>query len=119
MREPVRRWGFRLLVAGLLLLAGYYVLFGGVYSVFDIRDLEGERADVVRRLDSLIVRTDSLTQRGDSLESDPLSIERVAREEHGLIRDGEVAVRFHPVDEAQTRRQEGDGDGVGGAESPD
>ena len=49
------------------------------------------------RLDSLIVRTDSLVQRGDSLESDPLAIERAAREEHGLIRDGEVVFHHLPL----------------------
>jgi cell division protein FtsB len=97
MPERLRRWGFRGLVAVLLLLAAYYVVFGGVYSVFDMHAMRGEREDLVDRLDSLIVRTDSLTQRGDSLETDRLSIERVGREKHGLIRDGEVVVRFHSV----------------------
>ena len=99
MTERVRRWGFRGLVAGLLLLAGYYALFGGVYSVFDMRGMRADREDLVDQLDSLIARTDSLAQRGDSLESDPLAIERAAREEHGLIREGEVVFQFHPVDE--------------------
>ena len=99
MSERVRRWGFRGLVAGLLLLAGYYALFGGVYSVFDMRGMRAERMDLVDQLDSLIARTDSLAQRGDSLASDPLAIERAAREEHGLIREGEVVFRFHPVEE--------------------
>ncbi len=96
MSERVRRWGFRGLVAGLLLLAGYYALFGGVYSVFDMRGMRAERKALVSRLDSLIARTDSLAQRGDSLASDPLAIEREAREEHGLIKDGEIVFRFHP-----------------------
>lgn len=113
MREPVRRWGFRLGVAALLLLAGHYLFFGGVYSVFDIRAMEDEREDAVSRLDSLISRTDSLSQRGDSLEFDPLSVERTAREEHGMIRDGEVIVRFHSVDSAG--RQETTGDAARGA----
>ena len=108
MREPVRRWGFRAAVACFLLLAGYYLVFGGVYSLFDMRDLERERDAVVRRLDSLIVRTDSLAQRGDSLESGRLAIERTAREQHGLIRDGEIVVRFHPVDSTEVVKGEGD-----------
>jgi cell division protein FtsB len=96
MSERVRRWGFRGVVAGLLLLAGYYAVFGGVYSVFDMRGMKAERRALVSRLDSLIARTDSLAQRGDSLASDPLAIEREAREEHGLIKDGEIVFRFHP-----------------------
>ena len=99
MSESVRRWGFRGLVAGLLLLAAYYALFGGVYSVFDMSGMRAERKELVKQLDSLIARTDSLAQRGDSLKSDPLAIERAAREEHGLIREGEVVFRFHPVAE--------------------
>jgi cell division protein FtsB len=86
-------------VTAFLALAGYYALFGGVYSVFDIREMRAERADLVGRLDSLIARTDSLEQRADSLESDSLAIERTAREEHGLVKPGEVVVRFMPVDE--------------------
>ena len=117
MREPLRRWGFRGLVGGLFLLAGYYAAFGGVYSVFDIGDLEGERERMVGRLDSLIALTDSLAQRADSLETDDLAIERVAREEHGLIREGEVLVRFHSVEgdtdaepDTKARKSGGDGD---------
>ena len=98
MRESIRRWGFRGFIAALLVAAGYYTLFGGVYSVMDIREMRAERAELVDRLDSLIARTDSLEQRADSLESDPLSIERTAREEHGLVKPGEVVVRFHPAD---------------------
>lgn len=89
------------MVAGLLLLAGYYALFGGVYSVFDMRAMRAERAALVERLDSLIMRTDSLTQRGDSLATDPLAIERAAREEHGMIGEGEVVVRFHPAEDEE------------------
>ncbi len=110
MPERLRRWGFRGLVVVLLMLAAYYIVFGGVYSVFDMRAMRGERRDLVDRLDSLIVRTDSLAQRGDSLETDRLSIERVGREKHGLIRDGEVVVRFHQVaaeDEAQSTGKSG------------
>jgi len=101
MRESLRRWGFRGTVAAFLLLAGYYALFGGVYSVFDIREMKVERAELVDRLDSLIARTDSLGQRADSLESDSLAIERTAREEHGLVKPGEVVVRFMPVEDEE------------------
>lgn len=86
-------------MAGLLVLGGYYALFGGVYSVFDMRRMRAERADLVDQLDSLIARTDSLVHRGDSLETDPLAIERAAREGQGLIKEGEVVVRFHPATE--------------------
>jgi cell division protein FtsB len=119
MRESFRRWGFRGLLGGLLLLAGYYLVFGGVYSVFDMRKMRGEREAVVKRLDSLIASTDSLTQRGDSLAKDDLAIERAAREEHGLIREGEVLVRFHPVEEDEDGDKAESGGNSGETEESD
>jgi cell division protein FtsB len=101
-------------VAGLFLLAGYYALFGGVYSVFDMREMRGERETMIQRLDSLIAVTDSLAQRADSLETNELAIERVAREDHGLVKEGEVLVRFHPVDEDGSAAADG---GEAGAEA--
>ena len=102
MRERLRRWGFR---AALALLAGvgaYYATFGGVYSAFDIRAMQRDKLvlqDSVFRLETV---TDSLVQRGDSLVSDSAAIERVAREEHGYIRDGELRVRFVPGEPADS-----------------
>ena len=94
MRERLKRWGFRAVVGALLFVGGAYATFGGVYSVFDIRAMEHDRQvlqDSVFRLETV---TDSLVQRGDSLVADPAAIERVAREEHGYLRDGELRVRF-------------------------
>ncbi|MEE9208693.1 MAG: septum formation initiator family protein [Gemmatimonadota bacterium] len=90
----MRRLVFRGALAAVWLAAGYYLLFGGVYSVLDMRGLEREQAGSLERADSLIRLTDSLVLRGDSLESDPASIERIARERHGLVRDGEELYRF-------------------------
>ena len=94
MGERLRRYTFRALLALLWAGVAYYLLFGGVYSVLDIAKLKQQRREAVSRIDSLIVTTDSLMQRGDSLASDPLAVERTAREEYGFIRDGEVIVRF-------------------------
>jgi cell division protein FtsB len=96
MRERLRRWGFRAFVGLLAGVGAYYAAFGGVYSAFDIRAMEHDREvlqDSVFRLETV---TDSLVQRGDSLVADPIAIERVAREEHGYLRDGELRVRFLP-----------------------
>ena len=98
MRERLRRWGYRASIGFLFGVGAYYATFGGVYSTFDIRAMEHDRAvlqDSVYRLETV---TDSLVQRGDSLVSNPIAIERVAREEHGFLRDGELRVRFLPGD---------------------
>ena len=84
----------RLVVPGLLLIAAYYAVFGGDYSVFELRAaraaVESERADLVQ----LRSEIDSLQAWTDSLESDSATIERIAREEYGMIRDGETLYRF-------------------------
>ena len=92
--ERVRRLVFRGALAAVGVAAGYYLLFGGVYSVFDMRGLEREHEASLQRADSLIHLADSLVMRGDSLESDPAAIERIAREKHGLVREGEELYRF-------------------------
>ncbi|MDH3424767.1 MAG: septum formation initiator family protein [Gemmatimonadota bacterium] len=84
----------RLLVPGLLLAAGYYAVFGGEYSVFEVRrartNLEIESAMLVEVLGDI----DSLSAWADSLRRDPATIERIAREDFGMIRDGETLYRF-------------------------
>jgi cell division protein FtsB len=74
----------------------YYLTLGGEYSVFHVRELHSERATSSARIDSLQAELDSLAAWADSLETDPAAIERVAREEHGFIRDGERLYRFMP-----------------------
>jgi cell division protein FtsB len=96
MRESVRRLGFRGILAFLWTATAYYLVFGGMFSVFDVRAMEESREQAITRIDRLVARTDSLVHRGDSLEAVPAAIERVAREEFGLVRDGEILVRFVP-----------------------
>ena len=94
MPERVSRMGFRAILLFLWAGAAYHMVFGGMYSVFDVRSLEEQRDSATVRIDGLIARTDSLVLRGDSLASVPAAIERVAREKYGLLRDGELLVRF-------------------------
>ena len=83
-----------------LLLALYWAVFGGEHSVLDVRrtriELAAETAEVAR----LRAANDSLRALVDSLETDPVVLERLARERFGLIRDGEVLYRFAPGDSA-------------------
>jgi cell division protein FtsB len=88
----------RLVVPSILALATYYAVFGGEYSAFQLRgvraDIDGERwklADVQQEIDSLSARV-------ALLENDAETIERVAREDFGMIRDGETLYRFAEPD---------------------
>ena len=98
----------RWLVPGLLLVAVYYAVFGGEYSAFELR---ARRADLGReqaRLAELNAQIDSLGAWADSLRNDDYTLERVAREHFGMIRDGETLYRFA-----------GSGDGPGSTAAPD
>jgi cell division protein FtsB len=65
------------------------------------------------RIHQLQQRVAQLEQRRDWLhqeivrrQSDPVTLERLAREEYGMIRPGERVVRIRPVAEAEARRFE-------------
>ena len=80
----------------LLLVASYYAVFGGEYSLFELR---GARADLRAEqaaLEDLGQSIDSLSAWADSLRSDPVMLERIARERFGMIREGETLYRFVP-----------------------
>jgi len=74
--------------------AAYFALFGGTYDVFDVRRLERDLARETAALDSVRSVVVRLEARADSLETDPATLERVAREQYGMIRPGERLYRF-------------------------
>jgi len=89
-----RRRVVRIALAAILGVALYYALFGGEYSVFELRRLSRRVEQERIRLDSLRAEVDSLEARADSLANDSATIERIARERYGMIRPGERLYRF-------------------------
>ncbi len=91
----------QLIVPGLVLTAIYVAIFGGEYSLFELRSarasVESERVNLA----DLHRQIDSLDAWADSLQVDPATIERIARERYGMIREGETLYRF-VADEAVT-----------------
>ncbi|HEX6134563.1 MAG TPA: septum formation initiator family protein [Longimicrobiales bacterium] len=81
---------------GFLLLAGaaYFAVFGGDYDAFDLRRVRQERALEEQRAEEVRAEVERLRLRRDSLATDSATIERIARERYGLIRDGERLYRF-------------------------
>jgi cell division protein FtsB len=78
------------------MLAGavYFALFGGEYSLWDVRRLEKQRQQEVQQLRQARSDVQRLRARADSLEDDPATLERIARERYGMIRPGERLYRF-------------------------
>ena len=96
-------------ILGMLLLATYFAIFGGEYSIFELRRLE--RLDVSASADLAEVEAeiDSLSALASELRNDPEAIERVARERYGMIRDGEILYRFQEAPEPEDKIDEGKG----------
>lgn len=115
MRERWRRYAFRGVLAGVSVAAGYYLLFGGGSSVLDVRGLMREERTARARVDSLAEVLDSLTRRADSLETDPAAIERTARNEYGLVRNGERVFFFEPPESPEKRDTARSLDGLEGS----
>ncbi|HET9984932.1 MAG TPA: septum formation initiator family protein [Longimicrobiales bacterium] len=84
----------RWVLAAVAGVAGYFAVFGGEYSLLDVRRLEKEREKEMEQLDSTRAEVKRLEARADSLEKDSATLERIAREKYGLIRAGERLYRF-------------------------
>lgn len=94
----------RYTLPAILGLAAYFAVFGGEHTHPDLVEarnaIERESQDLAR----LHLRVDSLAARADSLESDSATLERIARERYGMIREGEILYRFaEPADSASER----------------
>jgi len=89
----------RLVVPGLLLMSAYYAVFGGEYSVFELREARADVVEEQARLELARTEIDSLRVALDLLERDSATIERIAREDYGMIREGEVLYRFTEGDD--------------------
>ena len=77
---------------GLLALAAW----GGEYSSADWIILRRQLAEERAKVTALRIEIDSLARLAHELETNPAVQERVAREQFGMIRNGEVLYRVVP-----------------------
>ncbi len=77
---------------GLLALA----VWGGEYGTADWITIRRQLADERATVAALRIELDSLAKLANDLETNPTVQERVAREQFGVIRDGEVLYRVVP-----------------------
>jgi cell division protein FtsB len=80
-------------VAAMLVLAVGLAVFGVKESV-RAWQLRREMARVERELTTLRARQTDLSKAVDRLRNDPLYIEKLAREEMGMVREGETVLKF-------------------------
>jgi len=89
------KWTRVAVVLGALSLA-WIVVFGGEYSTFDWLKLEKQLREERRVVRDLDAQLDSLALLAHDLESNPAAVERAAREQFGMIRNGEILYRLVP-----------------------
>lgn len=94
MGERAGRLLRRAAVAVLLAAAVFYFVWGGEYTLLDVRELSSERDSLGARADSLRAVAESLEARAAVLDTSDFAVERVARERYGFLRDGEALFRF-------------------------
>lgn len=81
-------------LGGLALLG--FAIFAGEYSTGDWLKLRRQLARDRDSVASLEEQVDSLGRAAHDLETNPATQERVAREEFGMIRNGEILYRLVP-----------------------
>jgi cell division protein FtsB len=86
----------RLIWGVLIIGALVFALQGGEYSTLDILRLRSRAAEMTERADSIRHVVDSLTRAEKMVRTDPVTQERIAREEFGMVRGGEILYRFIP-----------------------
>ena len=72
-------------------------VFAGEYSTFDWLTLRRQVAEERHAVQQLRATLDSLGRLAHDLETNPAAQERAAREQFGMIRDGEVLYRLVPA----------------------
>ncbi|HRQ78205.1 MAG TPA: septum formation initiator family protein [Gemmatimonadaceae bacterium] len=75
-----------------------FALQGGEYGTTDLFNQKRRLARAVAEVDSLQRRVDSLVAYQRLVETDPATQERIAREEFGMVKPGEVLYRFADPD---------------------
>lgn len=72
-----------------------FAVAGGEYGTFDLMDRTQRRAELESRVALLQGVVDSLEAELELVRTDPVTLERIAREEYGMVKgDRELLYRF-------------------------
>ncbi len=88
-----RRWlvGLGVAAAAMVVLTSW-----SVSGFLGVRAIQREIAGAEREIATLRTQAQFLGRTIDQLRNDPAYIEKLAREEHGLVREGETVLKFPP-----------------------
>lgn len=98
----------RRLIFALILLGGLlFAVQGGEYSTMDLWRQRARNKALIAQTDSLAREVDSLRKVAKAIQDDPVTQERIAREEFGMVRGNkEMLYRFgEPPDSTGPRKR--------------
>ena len=90
----------RILFWGVVIAAIVFAVQGGEWGTDDLLAQRSRAARLRSQIDTLEHEVDSLSRVKKSILNDPTVQERIAREEFGMIRPGELLYRFASPDAA-------------------
>ena len=89
----------------LIAVAVYFAVQGGEYSTKDLYVLQRRTGNLTRQVDSLQHQVDSLGRFLKLVRSDSATMERIAREEFGMVRgEKEILYRFGESPDSGNRK---------------
>jgi cell division protein FtsB len=98
----VTRW----LAVLVLVVAAWFALQGGEYSTFALRSLRTQEQVEAQRIKQLRREVDSLGAVAKLVETDLETQERIAREQHGMLKRGEHAFI---IEDGEGKEERGEG----------
>lgn len=87
-------WTFKFLA---MLFVGFVLIWVGFFdnhSLLTRYQLHKQHTELLKRIELLKEETRKVEQKIEALENDPAQLERIAREEYGMRRPGEVIYEF-------------------------
>lgn len=93
----------RLAIAGFVLLVLGLVATAGIKSAGDLRAAKNQEQALVARIAEARLHIRDLEDRVARLDEDPATLERLAREQLGMVRPGDVVIVL-PANEDDTRQ---------------
>ena len=88
----------RVTMGAMAISAIAFAVQGGEYGTTDLLSIRGKLAEQQAIVDSLEKRVAELAAYKKAIETDPAVQERIAREEFGMVKPGEVLYRFADVE---------------------
>jgi len=84
-----------------LILGGFVIIwftFIDTYSIWTRVELSQRKADLKQKTQKLKADTQILKQKIEDLQTDPFLLERIAREEYGMKKEGETVYKIKEIE---------------------